>query len=82
MRLTFETLPAQNDPTVLTKAEIAEQLARVVDCWAIVARHDRYARAEAHAARVNDGREYGEGFEAEVRQIGSEHRVYARKAGA
>jgi hypothetical protein len=81
MRLTFESLPAQSDPTVLTKTEIAAQLAQSWACYAIVARHDRYARAEAHAARINDGREYGPGYEAEVRQIGSEHRVYARKIG-
>lgn len=79
MRITFEALPQHNDPTVPSKAEVGAMLAEAPGQWAIVARHDRAERATSHRNRVRDGREYGEGFEAEARQIGSEHRVYARK---
>jgi len=78
MPLTWEQPPEGHDPAVMSKAEIAMVLAMRPGEWAVVARHDRAARAEAHAARIVDGREYGAGFEARYVQVGSEHRVYAR----
>jgi hypothetical protein len=80
MRLTFEKPPMRDDPSVMTKAEIAAELTLAAGDFAIVARCDRAARAEAQVQRVNDGREYGPGFRAVYRQVGSEHRVYAMRA--
>ncbi|MEU4220364.1 hypothetical protein [Actinoplanes sp. NPDC026623] len=76
-RLTWERVPAQSDPTVPTKTQLAAALTARRGQSAIVARHDRVARAAAQVERINDGREFGTGFEAIARQIGSEHRVYA-----
>ena len=76
-RLTWEPVPPESDPTVLSKAQIATELAQHPGRSAIVARHDRASRAAGHAERINDGREFGQGFRAEAKQIGSEHRVYA-----
>lgn len=78
MPLTWEQPPEDHDPTVMSKNEIAAELAVRPGEWAVVARHDRAARAEAHAARIREGKEYGAGFEARYVQVSSEHRVYAR----
>lgn len=74
--------PTVDDPRVPTRDEIAAALTRRRCEWAIVARHDRAARAAAHVGRITAGREYGGGYEAVARRIGNEHRVYARKATA
>jgi hypothetical protein len=81
--LTFED-PPTNESLVMTRAEVAAALSRRPGRWAVVGRPDRVARAEAHADRINAGREYGPGFEATVRAAGdrSDVRVYARKVGA
>jgi hypothetical protein len=71
--------PDSDDLRVPTRGEIAAVLARRRGEWAIVARHDRAARAAAHVGRITAGREYGGGYEAEARRSGNEHRVYARK---
>lgn len=78
-----EPLPDADDPTTPTRAETAQFLAdgRRKGKWVIVARCDRAARSATMAARINSGREYGEGYEAQARQIGPEHRVYARFIG-
>ncbi|MET0496395.1 MAG: hypothetical protein ABW000_24980 [Actinoplanes sp.] len=76
-RLTWEPVPAQSDLTVPTKAQIAAALTTRRGQSAIVARHDRAARATAQVQRITDGREFGTGFAAAARQIGPEHRVYA-----
>jgi hypothetical protein len=78
MGLTFENPPAEDDPSVPTRDEVAAALKRRAGKWAVVARQDRLVRAEAHVDRINSGREYGGGFEGLVRKVGSEHRVYAR----
>lgn len=79
MSLTFENPPTRDNPVTLTKAEIAQELIDNPYHWAVVARVDRAARATAMVERINSGREYGKQFEALARQVGSEHRVYARK---
>lgn len=75
--LTFEAPPDPTDATP-TRDEIAAALAARPGAWAVVARPDRAARADAMASRVNGGREYGPGHEARVVKIGPEFRVYAR----
>jgi hypothetical protein len=77
--LTFETPPETDNPYALTRDDIAKLLLERPGNWAIVARHDRAARATAMVERVMLGREYGEGFEATARRVGNEHRVYARR---
>lgn len=79
MGLTFENPPAEDDPSVPSREQVAAALTRRAGKWAVVARQDRLVRAEGHVERINAGREYGAGFEALVRKVGSEHRVYARK---
>ncbi len=79
MDLTFETPPKHDDPTTPSREQIAEALTARPGEWAVVARHDRAARASAHGDRINTGTEYGAGFKAVVRRVGNEHRVYARK---
>lgn len=74
----FDTPPATDQPAPTT-AEIAQQLAENPGSWAIVARADRLARAEAMAARITSGTEYGQGHDALVRKVGGEVRVYARR---
>lgn len=76
--LTWEDPPSGDSPAVPTRQEIAGELAVRFGRWAVVARHDRAARAAAHVERILDGREYGQGFEAVARRVGNEHRVYAR----
>lgn len=78
--LSWETPPRGDDASVPSRDEIGAALAARRGQWAIVARHDRAARAAAHADRVNEGREYGGGFDAVVRRVGNEHRVYARRS--
>jgi hypothetical protein len=78
--LSFEDPPGMDDASVPTREEIGAALTVKRGHWAIVARHDRAARAESHAERINAGREYGAGFDALVRRVGNEHRVYARRA--
>jgi hypothetical protein len=78
-RLTWEEPPVYDDPTTLTRAEIGKTLDSRPGRWAIVARADRAARAAAMVERINSGREYGSGYDAIARQVGPEHRVYARK---
>lgn len=77
--LTFEN-PPKNEDLITTRESIAEELRARKGEWAVVSRPDRVARAELTAARINDGREYGDGFEATVRAAGdrSDVRVYAR----
>lgn len=77
--LTFED-PPKNEDLITTRESIAEELRERPGDWAVVSRPDRVARAELTAARINDGREYGDGFEATVRAAGdrSDVRVYAR----
>jgi hypothetical protein len=67
--------------TGFAREDIAYTLKTNAKSWAIVARHDRMARAETMADRITDGREYGDGFEAQVVKVGSEIRVYARYVG-
>jgi hypothetical protein len=78
-KLTFANPPSFDDPSVPTRDEIAAALTANAGQFAIVARHDRSARAATHAERIESGKEYGSGFEAVARQVGPEHRVYARK---
>lgn len=76
--LTFEEPPANTD-RVMSREDIAAELAARDGEWAVVARPDRMARAEALADRINSGREYGKGYAATIRKIGGEIRVYAQK---
>ncbi len=76
-RLIFEPVPATDDPTILSKADITAALKARPGKSARIASHDRRTRAEAHALRINDGREYGDGFSAIARQIGGDHIVFA-----
>ncbi len=76
-RFTWEPVPPHDDPTIPSKTEIATALKTRPGHSLIVARHDRAARAAAQAQRINEGRDFGPGFTAVARQIGSEHRVYA-----
>lgn len=76
--LTFEEPPANTDRT-LTREDIAAELTARRGQWAVVARPDRMARAEALAERINGGKEYGQGFAATIRKIGGEIRVYAQR---
>lgn len=80
MALTFEQ-PPTNESLVMSREDVAAELSSRPGEWAVVSRPDRVARAEATAERINDGREYGAGFEAMVRAAGdrSDVRVYARK---
>lgn len=75
--LTFEDPPPNTDHT-LTREEIGRELASRPGEWAVVARPDRIARAEALIDRIVAGTEYGSGFEATIRKLGGEIRVYAR----
>ena len=77
--VSWEKPPRADMPHVQTREQIGAELAANPREWAVVARHDRAARAETHAARIESGREYGQGFEARYVQVGNEHRVYARK---
>ncbi|MGK5677634.1 hypothetical protein [Actinoplanes sp. URMC 104] len=79
--LTWEEPPTRHWPDKLTGVEIAAALRARPNVPAIVARHDRKTRGVAHAERVNSGREFGPGFEAEHWQVGGEHRVYVRYTG-
>lgn len=78
-RLTFESPAKHDDPAVMSREEIAAILVANPKQWAVVARHDRAARAATHVERILSGREYGEGFDSVGRRVGNEHRVYARK---
>lgn len=78
MFITFENPPAADEPQIPSRSEIAAALTKRSGKWAVVARHDRSSRAAAQAERINSGREYGTGFEAVARQVGPDHRVYAR----
>jgi hypothetical protein len=82
--LTFENPPAQKNMGLLTREEIAAELEARPGEWAVVSRPDRVARGESTAERINDGREYGPGYEATVRYAGdrADVRVYARKKKA
>lgn len=75
--LTWDKPPLTDDPTVPTRIEIGAALVERRGEWAIVARHDRAARAATMVARILDGTEYGPGFRAVARRVGNEHRVYA-----
>lgn len=77
MKLTFAEPPEHDEPDVLSDVQIAEQLKRRPNKWAIVASHDRYQRALHHSDRIGAGL-YGENFESLYRQVGRDHRVYAR----
>lgn len=77
--VSWENPPRADEPHVQTREEIARELAGSPGRWAIVARHDRVARAESQVERIESGREYGAGFAALHRRVGNEHRVYARK---
>lgn len=77
--LTWENPPTTDDAYTLTRDDVAKMLMENAGRWAIVARHDRSARAAAHVKRIESGREYGDGFESVARRIGNEHRVYARR---
>lgn len=77
--LSFENPPATDDSYTLTRDDIAKLLLEQPGSWAIVARHDRAARAAAMVERIENGREYGEGFAALARRVGNEHRVYAQR---
>jgi hypothetical protein len=80
--LTFEN-PPKNESLVMTREQVAEELRERKGEWAVVSRPDRVARADGTAERINDGREFGDGFEAAVRAAGdrSDVRVYARYTG-
>lgn len=67
--------------TGFAREDIAYTLKANAKSWAIVARHDRMARAETMAKRIDNGQEYGDGFTATVVKVGSEIRVYARYVG-
>lgn len=77
--VSWEKPPRTHVTHVQTREEIGAELSGNVGQWAVVARHDRAARAETHVGRILSGREYGQGFEARYVQVGNEHRVYARK---
>lgn len=77
-RITFDSPPEHDDPSTITRDEITAALSKRPGKWAIVARHDRAARATSHVERIQSGREYGAGFESVARIVGNEHRVYAR----
>lgn len=79
--ITFENPPAEDDPFTPSRDDVAKELIANRRRWAVVARHDRAARAATHVDRIADGREYGEPFEAVARRVGNEHRVYARYVG-
>lgn len=76
-RLIFQPVPAEDDPTILSKADIVAALKARPGKSARITSHDRKIRAAAHAQRITDGREYGPGFSAVARQIGGEHVVFA-----
>jgi hypothetical protein len=75
--LTWEDPSAQDQPEVPTRPQIGALLAANPGQSAIVARHDRAARAVSHVERIVSGREYGDGYAAVARRVGNEHRVYA-----
>lgn len=77
--VSWEKPPARHDVTVPTREGIGKELDANPGQWALVARHDRAVRAEGQVARIESGREFGAGFQAVYRQVGNEHRVYARK---
>jgi hypothetical protein len=76
MALHFSPLPATDLPAP-TPAEIGAELKANGGAWAVVYRADRLARAETFAARVNDGKTYGKGYDAVVRKVGAECQVWA-----
>lgn len=80
--LTFEK-PPTNESLVMSRDQVAAELRGRRGEWAVVSRPDRVVRAESTSARINDGREFGAGFEATVRAAGdrSDVRVYARFVG-
>lgn len=84
MALTFEPLPT-NESLVMTREMIQAELVARPGQWAVVSRPDRVERGQKTADRINEGKEYGPGFEATVRSAGdrADVRVYARfgKAG-
>ena len=73
--------PTHHDATVPTRGEIAKVLEANAGEWFIVGTHDRMSRAETLVTRIESGREYGEGFEAVYRQVGRDHKVWARQIG-
>jgi hypothetical protein len=77
--LTKQAPPAHHSTFVPSREEVAKVLEANTGEWFIVGNHDRTTRAETMADRINSGREYGKGHEAIYRQVGREHRVYARK---
>lgn len=78
--VTWEEPPGTDLPEVPSREQIAAALTRRSGRWAIVARHDRVARAQSQVERIESGREYGAGFEAMHRRVANEHRVYARRS--
>lgn len=78
--LTWE-MPARSTEYVPTREDIAHTLKTRSNEWAIVARPDRWERAESIAKRIAEGREYGGGFETTISKVGAEIRVYARYVG-
>ena len=81
MVVEWENPPTGDDPYMPTREEIGKALTHSAGRWAVVARHDRAARAATHVERIENGREYGPGFAAVARRVGNEHRVYARYIG-
>lgn len=79
-RLTWEDPPPYDDPQSPTAnvAAVALAMMRRPGKWAIVAYCDRASRSAVIAERINTGREYGSDYEAIARQVGNQHRVYAR----
>lgn len=77
-RVEWQDPPADDDASLPTREALAAALRKRPGKWAIVARVDRAARAESTRDRIESGREYGPGFEAVIRRVGNEHRVYAR----
>lgn len=75
--MSTEHVPTRED-IAFTLHELRNLTAQAQGAWAVVARPDRMARAEQMAERINSGREYGSGYQAVVRKLGAEIRVYAR----
>jgi len=73
------TPPIRVESDALTMAMIGEALELRPGTWAIVMRPDRWSRAESVVKRITDGREWGPGYEATIRKVGGQIRVYARK---
>jgi len=77
VNLTWESVPGGDDASLPSREDIAAALMKRRGRSAVVGRHDRVVRADAHVERINSGREYGAGFSAVRRRVGNEHRVYA-----